>query len=161
MARRIRIGDVIEIMTSRGLAYAQVTHIHKTDRSAYGPLLRVLPGFFGARPSEFDELVLQEPVSMMFCPLRQALRSETCEVVGNVSVPEKARAFPLFRVTNDIGMDTNPKDWWFWNGEESWFVGKLQPRQMPISEIVSPSLFRERVETGWDPGSDPGDAIRI
>ena len=54
MARRIRVGDVIEIITSRGFAYVHITHIHKTERASYGPLVRVLPGFFDSRPSQFD-----------------------------------------------------------------------------------------------------------
>jgi hypothetical protein len=61
MARRIRVGDVIEIITSRGFAYGHITHVHKTERASYGPLVRVLPGFFDSRPGQFDGLVRQSP----------------------------------------------------------------------------------------------------
>ena len=58
--RRIRkkIGDVIEIPTSKGFAYVQYTHYHK-DPPVYGSLIRVLEGFYKTRPSEqeFSEIV--------------------------------------------------------------------------------------------------------
>jgi hypothetical protein len=61
-------------------------------------------------------------------------------------------------MANDVGRDTDPKNWWFWDGETTWFVGKLEPeqRQMPIRSIVDGVLLRERIETGWSPASDPG-----
>ena len=48
---RKKIGDVIEIPTSKGLAYVQYTHYHQAP-PVYGSLIRVLKGFYKARPSE-------------------------------------------------------------------------------------------------------------
>ena len=148
---------MIEVMTSRGFAYAQVSHVHRTERSSFGPLLRVLPRFFEQRPVHFEDLVRQKPVSMMFCALTFALKDGICEVVGNVPVPEDAQVFPLFRTTNNLGADMKVKEWWFWDGEKSWFVGKIRPeqRQMPLCEIANGVLLRERVEMGWSPATDP------
>jgi hypothetical protein len=42
--KRPRIGDVVEISTPRGLAYAQFTHKHVTPPK-FGALIRVAPGF--------------------------------------------------------------------------------------------------------------------
>ena len=153
---RVRVGSIVEVVTSNGLAYAHVTHVHSTPRSAYGPLLRVLPGFFLKRPATFDELVRQEPVSMMFCALRRALKEGIAELVATVPVPDEAARFPLFRSTNDLWTD-GPKDWRFWDGEKSWRVGEItaQQRRMPLAEIVDGTLLRERIETGWNPASDP------
>ena len=94
---------------------------------------------------------------MMFCALTFALKDGICEVVGNVPVPEDARVLPLFRTTNNLGADMRAKEWWFWDGEKSWFVGKIRPtqRQMPLREIVTGVLFRERIEVGWRPATDP------
>ena len=144
-------------MTSRGFAYAQVSHVHRTERSSYGPLLRVLPGFFDQRPARFEDLVRQRPLSVMFCALTFALKDGICEVVGNVPVPEEARAFPVFRTSNDPAADMSAKEWWFWDGEKSWFVGSIGPeqRQMPVREIVPGVLLRDRLETGWSPATDP------
>ena len=55
---------MVEVATSNGLAYAHVTHKHDAKDSAYGPLLRIVPGFFSKRPERFEELVNQEPVAI-------------------------------------------------------------------------------------------------
>ncbi len=53
MAQKVRIGDVIEIPTAKGLVYAQFSHNHVR----YGMLLRILPGFFEARPEDLNKAV--------------------------------------------------------------------------------------------------------
>jgi hypothetical protein len=112
LAKRIRVGDVVEVATSNGLAYAQVSHIHREERSAYGPLLRVLPGLFLKRPAQLAELVSQDATVLMFCALSAAVRNGICEIVDNVPVPEKYREFPVFRTTDDpAGIAGN---WAFW-----------------------------------------------
>lgn len=108
MPKRIRVGDVVEVATSNGSAYAHVSHIHREERAAYGPLLRVLPGFFLKRPAQLVEVVAQDSAVLMFSALSAAVRNGICEVVGNVPVPEKYREFPVFRTTNDpVGIDGN------------------------------------------------------
>lgn len=66
--RRPKIGDVIEIPTPRGLAYAQYTHKHPM----YGALLRVLRGIYTKRPADFSEVVKQEEHFKAFFPLKAA-----------------------------------------------------------------------------------------
>jgi hypothetical protein len=53
-AKPPRLGDVIEIPTDRGLAYAQYTHEAK---GFYESLIRVLLGLFASRPSDLRSLV--------------------------------------------------------------------------------------------------------
>ena len=43
--KRPRIGDVVEISTPRGLAYAQFTHKHDAPPK-FGALIRVAPGYY-------------------------------------------------------------------------------------------------------------------
>ncbi|HEY0587980.1 MAG TPA: hypothetical protein VGD52_17730 [Pseudoduganella sp.] len=90
---RTKIGDVIEIQTSKGLAYAHFTHKHEM----YGNLLRVFRRFFVKRPSDFSELINSEPAFMCFFPLAAAIRLKIVEIAGNETVPEAALPFPLFR----------------------------------------------------------------
>jgi hypothetical protein len=156
MGKRIKIGDIVEVPTSKGLAYAQVTHIHGEEHSSYGPLVRIVPGFFTKRPERFDELVRQKPVAMMFCTLRAAIKSGVCEIVANVPVPEESKKFPLFRGSNNDPGGDAPKKWWFWDGDRTWPVGKIsaEQRRMPLREIVDGVLLRERIESGWSPATD-------
>jgi len=151
LARRIRVGDVVEVPTSKGLAYAQVSHIHREERSAYGPLLRVFPTFFMRRPERLADLVSQETTVLMFCALSYAVKQGLCEIVGNVPVPVMYREFPVFRATDDpTGIAGN---WSFWDGKKTWFVGRITPeqRKMPFRSICDGVLFRERIEQGWTP----------
>lgn len=156
MGKRIKISDIVEIPTSKGLAYAQVTHIHSQEHSSYGPLVRIVPGFFIKRPERFDELVRKEPVAIMFCALQAAIKRGIGEIVANVVVPAESKGFPLFRATNDYpGADT-PKNWWFWDGERTWPVGRItaEQRRVPLREIVDGVQPRERIESGWSPETD-------
>ena len=157
MSKRVRIGDVVEIPTSKGLAYAQVTHIHSEAHSSYGPLLRIAPGFFLKRPERLDKLVRKESTVVMFCALQSAIKKGICEIVSNVSVPEQANRFPLFRASNDSPGANTTKNWWFWDGHRTWPVGRITAgqRRMPLREIVDGVLLRERIEAGWSPEKDP------
>ena len=82
MAKRIKPGDVIEIPTSRGLAYAQ----YALKKEQWGALIRILAGFFEERPTdlcvvseaiEFDliERTFEIPA---FIELNRKLRSVVC-----------------------------------------------------------------------------------
>ena len=51
MPNRVQIGDIIEIPTTKGLAYAQYTHQHPT----HGGLIRVFDVLFENRPGNFTE----------------------------------------------------------------------------------------------------------
>ena len=66
--KRPQLGDVIEIKIPKGFAYAQYTHKHEKP-PRYGALIRVLPGLFQSRPSEFTSLVRQPERFFVFFPL--------------------------------------------------------------------------------------------
>lgn len=144
---RKKIGDVIEIETKRGLAYALYSHEHKM----YGSLLRVFERKFPARPERFDALV-QEPLQFeTFFPLGAALHRKIVAVAGHVVVPVHLHRFPLFR----DGV-ANPKtkqvaNWWLWDGEREWMIGSLKEEQKsyPIRCIVNDTLLIEWIESGW------------
>ena len=153
MASRATIGDVIEIPTPKGLAYAQFTH----NDPQWGQLLRVLPGFFEKRPSDLSELVKKDEVFVSFFPLQAALRKKIFGVVENHPVPEDAEDFPLFRATGWRDKSGKVLDWWLWNGKRSWQIeGQLTPEQkkLPIQEVINDTLLIERIEQGWTPETD-------
>ena len=54
--KRPRIGDVFEIETPKGLAYAQFTYNYK-EPPVYGVLIRVLPGLYESRPLLIERIV--------------------------------------------------------------------------------------------------------
>jgi hypothetical protein len=64
--RKVKIGDVVEIRTRKGLAYAHYTHKHKL----YGALLRVFNDISDAPLNTYEDVVKQRPAFSVFFPLR-------------------------------------------------------------------------------------------
>jgi hypothetical protein len=65
-----KIGDIVEIKTARGLAYAQYINKHKM----YGALLRLLNGLYERRPSDLGSLASSETRFVTFFPLAAAAK---------------------------------------------------------------------------------------
>jgi len=152
MAKKLRIGDVLEIETQRGLAYAQYTHRNEK----FGSLIRVLPGFFLTRPKSLADLVRGPSSFVVFYPVRAAISQKVAKVVINEPVPEHAREFPLFRSGTPDPITNKVQTWWFWDGERGWPVGSLTPEQlkMPIRMIVNHTGLVQLINDEWKPEND-------
>jgi hypothetical protein len=153
MPKRVQIGDIIEIPTAKGLAYAQYTHQHRT----HGGLIRVFDALFDGRPDDFLKLVNGTVRFSTFFPVAAAIKRGVFNVVDHENVAPHNQLFPVFR--NGV---TDPKTkkvavWWFWDGEREWKVGTIAPeqRKMPIVGVWNDTLLIERIESGWTPSSDP------
>jgi hypothetical protein len=151
MPIRVKFGDIIEIPTRKGFVYAQYTHKNRQ----MGALLRVLDGFFEKRPCNFVELANKDHKFIIFFPLSAAVNRRIFEIVAHIDVPDRFSKFPLFRAGN---ADNQGKVaiWWFWDGEKSWKVGKLNEEQykMPIQQIVNDTALVKMIEDGWTPETD-------
>lgn len=143
---RPQVGDVIEIPTPKGLAYAQYTHKHKN----YGALLRVFPGFRESRPDGFHGLVQAEPQFSTFFPLGAACARELVQVVASEPISVALKDFPTFRA-GVMGKDGVWGTWWLWDGEREWPVGKLSPGMefLPLRGTINDTLLVERLVNGW------------
>ena len=146
---KLKIGDIVEIRTAKGFAYAHYTHKHKQ----YGALLRVFDSIYDARPSNYTDLVRQRPAFSCFFPLSAAVNKKIVSIIGNSAVPHEAQVFPTFR-----GGVVNPSThkvevWWLWDGEREWRIGNLtdEQRLLPIAELWSWDLLIERLGSGWLP----------
>ncbi|MCL2656094.1 MAG: hypothetical protein FWD62_01525 [Betaproteobacteria bacterium] len=150
---KLKIGDIVEIETGKGLSYAQYTHWHKQ----YGALLRVFGNFYDIRPGDFDELVKSKPKFMCFFPLGAAVNEGVVSIVDNVALPSEAQKFPTFRAgvidsaTRKVGV------WRLWDGEKEWRVGRLtaEQRRLSIRGVWNDILLIERIESEWTPETDP------
>jgi hypothetical protein len=145
---RPQIGDVIEISTPRGLAYAQYTHEHR-EAPRYGSLLRVLPGLYERRPEDLRSLVEQEERFSVFFPLGAALARGILRIVGNVDVPVRKQPFPVFRSKTPTGTT------YYWDGRREWRETWWRPtprwRRGAIDEVWNDTALVERVSSGWQP----------
>lgn len=150
---KIKIGDVVEIKTSKGLAYAQYTHKHKQ----YGALLRVFDGFYSHRPTIFTDIVNVRPKFSCFFPLTAAVDRNIVSIAGNVNVSNDMQVFPTFRAGVVDPSTKKVATWWLWDGEEEWRIGSLSEnqRQLPIRGVWNDTFLIERIESGWTPETDP------
>ncbi len=147
--KRPRVGDVVEIETPRGLAYAQYTHKHPT----WGPLIRVLSGLHPKRPADFADSVEAEERFSVFFPLGAAAARGIVTIVANEPVPERKRPFPLFRGGNESPTTGRVETWWLWDGEREWRIGKLRPehRDLPIWQAWNDTMLIQRIVEDWRP----------
>jgi hypothetical protein len=87
------IGDICETRTPAGLAYIQ--HAHESKDMVQ--VVRVLLGFFGARPVDLAELVRQKELYFVFYRSSYAVRDHQAEIVSHQPVPEWTHPYPLMR----------------------------------------------------------------
>jgi hypothetical protein len=148
---RPKIGDVVEIATSRGFGYAHFTQKHEAP-PRYGALLRVLPGLFAERPGDFAGLVLQVPRFMTFFPLSAACSRGLVRIVANEPVPERSKAFPIFRNSHRDRTGKRIPPWFLWDGTREWKVGTLSQEQLrdyPPLGVSNDTLLAERIASEW------------
>ena len=151
MTSGARIGDVVEIATTKGLAYAQYSH----DHAEYGSLIRVLPGFFAQRPEDVCAVAQQPETFFTFYPVNVAARRKAICIVGRCPVPESARPFPLLRHTGGKDRATQEMTWLLWdrNGVAAARVKELteEQKRMSTAEICNHEALVEMITTGWTP----------
>lgn len=149
---RSKVGDIVEISTGRGLAYAHHTHRH----TQYGSLLRVFSGFDVERPVDIVSVAARPVQFSTFFPLNAALTRKIVEIAGHAPVHSSLTQFPTFRsgvIDPRSGVVGN---WWLWDGENEWCTGALtaDQRQFPVLGIVNDTFLVERIEEEWNPALD-------
>jgi hypothetical protein len=152
MPRKARIGDVVEIKTSRGLVYAQ--HTHSVPK--WGALICVFQGAHDRRPADLAAVVQGPAQFLTFFPLTAAINRRLVEVVANLPVPPERQRFPRFREAGFIDRSGKVLDWWLWDGKSGKQVGPLtdELRQLPILEVLNATALVERIERAWTPARD-------
>ncbi|HMU55304.1 MAG TPA: hypothetical protein PKA61_09870 [Nitrospira sp.] len=149
---RPKIGDVVEIDTGQGLAYAHYSHQHPM----YGALLRVFADRKAERPADLAAVVAGEPTFLTFFPLAAALKRQIVSIAGNVPLSEQAKRFPTFRDGIADPRTGRVADWWLWDGEKEVRVGPLtdEIRRLSIRGVWNDTLLKERILSGWTPYND-------
>ncbi|OHA83396.1 MAG: hypothetical protein A2937_03680 [Candidatus Yonathbacteria bacterium RIFCSPLOWO2_01_FULL_47_33b] len=149
---QLKIGDIVQIRTSKGFAYAQYIHKHPQ----YGALIRVLPNIYDAPVHDYLQIAEESERFVVFFPLSAAVNKQIVSIVGNAPVPDFAKKFPTFRAGVADPATGKVTTWWLWDGEKEWRVGDLTPeqRKMPIRGIWNDTLLIERIESGWKPETD-------
>ncbi|WP_118136879.1 hypothetical protein [Oceanicella sp. SM1341] len=139
---RLSPGEMVEIETPGGHAYAQVTHVHPS----YPPVVRAIEGLHATRPADLRLLAAGPTRFVAMIPLDTALARLNVRhaLLGAAPVPEAARPFPTFR------MPIRDKQgeivyWWFWDGRGLSYAVDLDAGQagLPLREVVSGARFMD------------------
>lgn len=144
MAKKVKLGDVLQILTSQGVAYAQVTHKHPE----FGYLIRVFSGFYDAQPEDFSAVVNSSVQFSTFFVVQSAVNQGLLSVVANVPVPEGLQAFPTFRSRNGGPGGSI----WLWSGSEAVRLERdlsLEEQKCSTRGIISAPLLVERIESNY------------
>ncbi|MCG7564632.1 hypothetical protein [Pseudoalteromonas sp. McH1-42] len=149
---RLKIGDIVEVKTSKGNVYAQYTHKHKQ----YGALLRVFNRAYEHRPEDLSNAINESVQFSAFFPLQLAVKQKIVEIVGNCKVDSRYAEFPVFRAGVVDPSTGKVAVWWLWDGQNEEKVGKLssEQRKLPIRGVWNDTLLIERIESGWTPETD-------
>lgn len=157
-ATKARIGDICEIQTPVGRAYIQYTH----DGGGMGELVRVLPGLFESRPSDFSELTRQRELYFIFYTLAYALRDKQAEIVSHQPVPDWAKEYPLMRWCGARDAGGKPITWKIFKASTPLTVEEhlripiiydLTPEQRKLSvhELWPHPVMVKELSRGWTP----------
>ena len=147
-----KIGDILEIATDKGRAYAQYTHENKL----MGGLIRVFDAIHDSRQTDIADLVRGTVRFSTFLPVRQVVKQKIFLVVGNADITPENQMFPLFRA-GAVNPKTRKVDqWWLWDGEKEWPIGSLtaEQRRLPIRGCWNDTFLIDRIEEGWTPEKD-------
>ena len=154
-ARKVSVGDIAEIPTSRGLAYAQCSHVHPM----YAHLLRVLPRFYDRRPANLEIEICQKEAFLVFFPLQTAVNAGIFKIVGHCGVPGHVTEIPEFSTGLQDRVTKKVKEWWLWDGKRETRGGEIHDsrRGTRIPEVWSAPLLVENIERGWEARDEDSD----
>jgi hypothetical protein len=144
-ARPLKPGDIFEIETKDGFSYFQYTH----KSQLMGPLIWVLEGKF-QEPKELADVQSLPHLYATFFPVQGVHKAGLIRWLGTTPIPVSRQRFPLFR--DGTGQD----NWWLWDGEKEWRVGKItkEQRKLPLRRIYNFPFLVQLIETNWLPETD-------
>jgi hypothetical protein len=136
MGKRVKVGDVIEVATKRGLAYVQLTHRGRL----IGDVVRVLPGFLAERPKSFHSIVQQNSELQLQTAMVIWVHRGNFVVVANEPVPESAKTLPLFKQFERWGKPPINAKWSIVDIEQNILVEKFDSEDLPAKYRDLPNL---------------------
>ncbi|MFC4322018.1 hypothetical protein [Litchfieldia salsa] len=145
---RIKIGDVFQIETSKGLAFFQ--YVLKHD--SMGSLIRILPNLHKDNNTDkINELVEQKELFFIHFPVGAALRRKIVCKVGNFQIPNGLVLPTKFRdkhIVRSEFISWHIVDYETYQIES---VKKLTDEQLKLSPMGTwnDTLLIERLEEGW------------
>jgi len=152
--KRLSPGDVVEMKIGKRYAYAQFIMTHKKP-PFYGKLMRIFPGKFSKRQTDFEELGTREGSYCCFWWITSDIGSRRIRIVGKSTIPRKYRKMPRFKHGIRNLETRKVSRWYIWDGKKrtSTPVSELSEAQKsyPILQIVPTYEVETRIRKGWHP----------
>lgn len=151
--KRARPGDILEVSTSRGLAYIHYTARHPE----YGDTIRVLPGFFATRPADFASLAASVEAYFTFYPVGAAVYHGLVQIVARIPVAP-GKELPLRYRRRGASNSERIITWFIWDGTKDTLVWELSEadRHLPIASIWNHEALLYYLVHDWRPEQDIG-----
>ncbi len=152
--KRARPGDILEVRTPRGLAYVHYMARHPE----YGDAIRVLPGFFAARPADLLALVTRPEAYFTFYPASAAVSQGLVEVVASHPVPPGQELPTVYRREGASNREGRVLAWIICEGTKETLVRELseEQRHLPIAAIWNHEALIHYLVKEWRPEQDLG-----
>lgn len=149
MRKKIKLGDVIEISTIKGNAYAQYVF----NDNEYGQLIRILPGIYKTYPSDIKKIVEMKELYFVFYPLSISVRQNRVKIISNEKIPSYLEKKPILRRPGNRESNGKVLNWWIIDNDREYSVKNLNDKQVKYSlaVIVSFDLLEDKILTGWMP----------
>lgn len=156
--KRARQGDILEVSTSRGLAYVQYAGKHPE----YGPAIRVLPGFFALRPTDWTRLVAQEGY-FTFYPVGVAVAQGVVVIAAHLPVPPGRELPTRFRRAGWRTPEGRVTTWLICEGSQETLRTELseEERHLFIASIWNHEFLVERLVEEWHPVNEPAELLAV
>jgi hypothetical protein len=152
--KRLSPGDVVELQIGKKYAYAQFIMRHKKP-PFYGKLMRILPGKFSKKQTDFEELAVREGSYCCFWWITSDIASRKIRIAGKSPIPREYRKMPQFKHGIRSLKTGRVSHWYIWDGKRrtSTPVSGLSEVQKsyPIREIVPTYVVEKRIRKGWHP----------
>ncbi|EPD51088.1 hypothetical protein HMPREF1210_02279 [Paenisporosarcina sp. HGH0030] len=145
--KRLKIGDVFEIVTSNGIGLFQYVHKDET----IGELIRILPCLFKEGYVIEDEIVKKKELYLIHFPLGTALNQKLVTKKGSYTIPQDFKLPKKFRsehMVNGEFICWHIIDYDTWKREK---VERMTEEQKQLSPwgTWNDTLLKLRLAEGW------------
>lgn len=156
--KKPKIGDIYEVKITSGVAYFQYTHEAEDGTQ----LIRVFPGIYPSRLTNFVALSQQRELYFIFTILVHALRKKEIVLASHQPVPDWAKPFPIMRKVAGRARGGKITGWIIGHGLRLYTVEEIQhalhvreltpeQRKLSIASIWPVSTLVSQIERGWLP----------
>jgi hypothetical protein len=154
LAKRIKLGDVFEVQTSKGYGYFQCIYSSQN----MGECVRAFEEIYPGRINDLETLAAKPHMFITFVPLKYMLREKLAVYVLNAPIPANAQKLPLFR-SGLPDADGHVRTWWLSN-EMTGHATKYGPftneiLALPRYSVWTPRLLILGIEQSYRVENDP------